>query len=119
MKHHGSVGSTLMGGWITLEILLALILLSVVLHLVQRQSANQWQTIHQGQQAANLEQNQNKQALMVQLTGSGSWLSSEYSTQHGSYPECQPCTGAELRVWFRAAQYEVSPKVQSMVRQDE
>ena len=119
MSRYGVVRRASARGWITLEIMLALVLLSVVLHLVQRQSASQWHTIHQGQQAANLTENKAKQALMAQLTGSGDWLEAEYSSQQGSYPECIPCTGTDLLVWFRAAQYEVSSDVQSMVSEDD
>lgn len=106
-------------GWITLEIMLALVLLSVVMQVLQHQSIRQWQTIQQGEQAAKLSNNQAKQALMAQLTGSVIWLDVEYSSQQGSYPECEPCSGTELFTWFRAAQDDIADSGQVLESEDD
>jgi len=107
------------GGWITLEIMLALVLLSVVMLVLERQSASQWQTLQQGEQVRQLRDNAAKQALMVQLTGSEAWLDSVYSSRQGRYPVCEPCTGVEFSTWFGATQHRVSTKVQALVPADE
>ncbi|MEL0637072.1 hypothetical protein V6259_09890 [Marinomonas sp. TI.3.20] len=102
-------------GWITIEIILALVLLSVVLHLVQQQSDRQWQTLQQREETSRLRDNLNKQEVMTLLTGSKAWLDSDKSHQQGDYPSCEICSGDDLTQWFNAAQGKVSSSVQTMV----
>ncbi|MGO2232423.1 hypothetical protein B6N13_04485 [Marinomonas sp. UCMA 3892] len=87
-----------------LEVILCLALFAVVLHVVQRQSEVQWQSIQQAEEHRKLHENQQKQAAMAQLTGSLTWLDGQNSP-HEEYPDCQKCTGNELKNWFHASQH--------------
>ncbi|MGO2512750.1 type IV pilus modification PilV family protein [Marinomonas polaris] len=91
-------------GWIMLEVILCLALFAVVLLVLQRQSSAQWQSVQQTEEHRKLHENQQKQAAMAQLTGSLIWLDAQSSPNEG-YPDCQKCTGNELKNWFHASQH--------------
>ncbi|MBJ7539105.1 hypothetical protein [Marinomonas transparens] len=91
-------------GWIMVEMVLCLALLAVVLHLAQRQSANQWQSIQVAEQQRQYRESQYKQAQMKSLTGSDNGLNGDNTTNKADYPSCQLCTGDDLIKWFNAAQ---------------
>jgi uncharacterized protein YlxW (UPF0749 family) len=95
-------------GWMMIEVLLCLALLAVVLHLAQGQSEVQWQSIQLAEEQRKLEENQQKQAAMVTLTDSVSWLSESNDQTNRTYPDCQQCTGNQLESWFYASQQSVS-----------
>jgi len=92
-------------GWITLEVILSLVLLSVVLHFAQQQSNTQWQSIQLAETSRKLEDNEEKQALMAELTESSAWLNIQ---SNQIYPDCQQCKGSDLEQWFSASLYSVS-----------
>ena len=92
-------------GWIMLEVILCLALFAGVLHLVQRQSEVQWQSVQQAEVQRKLDENHQKQAAMVQLVGSVTWLDMPNNLSNEAYPDCQKCTGNELKNWFHASQH--------------
>ncbi len=92
-------------GWIMLEVILCLALFAVVLLAVQRQSAAQWQSVQLVDTQSKLDENQQKQAAMAQLVGSVAWLNKPKISPDEGYPDCQKCTGSELRNWFHATQH--------------
>lgn len=92
-------------GWIMLEVIICLALFAVVLHLAQRQNQVQWHAIQQIETQRNQQENQQKQAAMVVLTGSSSWLSDQGQK---AYPDCQTCAGSQLEDWFYGALHPVS-----------
>jgi hypothetical protein len=91
-----------------LEVILCLALFAVVLQVVQHQSAAQWQSVQQAEVQRKLDENQQKQAAMAQLVGSVSWLNKPKISPDEGYPDCQKCTGSELRNWFHASQHFMS-----------
>lgn len=92
-------------GWIMLEVILCLALFAVVLHLAQRQNQVQWHAIQKMEAQRNRQENQQKQAAMVALTGSSSWLSDQ---EKKAYPDCQTCSGSQLEGWFYGSLHRVS-----------
>ena len=92
-------------GWIMLEVILCLALFAVVLHLVQRQSEVQWQSVQQAEDQRKRYENQQKQAAMMQLVGRLAWLDTPKKSSDEVYPDCQKCTGNELKNWFYASQH--------------
>lgn len=95
-------------GWIMLEVILCLVLFAVVLLAVQRQSEAQWQSVQLADTQGKLEENQQKQAAMAQLVGSVVWLNTPKTSPDEGYPDCQKCTGSELKKWFYASQHFLS-----------
>lgn len=95
-------------GWIMLEVILCLALFAVVLLAVQRQSEAQWQSVQLADTQGKLEENQQKQAAMTQLVGSVAWLNTAKTSPDEGYPDCQKCTGNELKNWFYASQHALS-----------
>lgn len=90
-----------------LEVVLCLALFAVVLLVLQRQSAAQWQSLQQAEAQRQLDENQQKQVAMAQLTGSAAWLDAQNSP-NDTYPDCQACSGNELKNWFHASQHSLS-----------
>ncbi|PYF83118.1 hypothetical protein DFP75_102208 [Marinomonas alcarazii] len=86
-----------------LEVVLCLALFSAVLYVAQRQSSAQWQFTQQANEQRKHTENQQKQASMVQLTGSVSWLDRSQDTHVQIYPDCQRCSGDDLTRWFQAS----------------
>ncbi len=95
-------------GWIMLEVILCLALFAVVLLAVQRQSEAQWQSVQLADTQGKLQENQQKQAAMTQLVGSVAWLDTPKILHKEEYPDCQKCTGNELKNWFYASQHVLS-----------
>lgn len=91
-------------GWIMLEVIVCLALFAVVLKVVQHQSETQWHTIQQAETYRKNQENRQKQDAMKQLVGSVSWLTDPHSATPSEYPDCQLCTGDQLKQWFYAAQ---------------
>lgn len=89
-------------GWITLELLLALVLLSVILFMVERQASQQWQTLQQQVDSQNRLDNQRQRAVMARLTGQDEWLNST-KDKTLTYPKCRICSGNNLAQWFEAS----------------
>lgn len=89
-----------------LEVVLCLALFSVVLLVLQRQSAAQWQSLQQAEAQRQLDENQQKQVAMAQLTGSAAWLDVQNSP-NDAYPDCHTCSGNELKTWFHASQHSL------------
>ncbi len=102
MKHRTNANQQ---GWISLEVMLCLVLLAIVLHFAKAQNTTQWQTIQLAETSRKQQENEQKQALMAQLTQSSVWLDVE---NHSDYPDCQVCTGSQLEQWFSASLYSVS-----------
>lgn len=102
-----TVKPSLQQGWVMIEIILCLALLSVVLYAAQRQSEYHWQSIQLAQQAQKQADNHRKQAIMKQLTGSAAWLDRD-KADYPSYPNCQLCKESQLKAWFYASLYPVT-----------
>ncbi|MGO2354767.1 MAG: hypothetical protein ACTH58_08535 [Marinomonas foliarum] len=90
-------------GWIMLEVILCLALFSVVLYVAQRQNAAQWQSTQQANEQLKHTENEQKQASMAQLTGSVNWLGNTQKPLNQTYPDCQRCSGSDLKRWFQAS----------------
>lgn len=95
-------------GWMMIEIILCLALFSVVLHLAQRQSEAQWQSVQLAEEQRKRFENQQKQTAMTQLVGDVSWVKDDNAELGLAYPNCQSCSGSQLQDWFHAALHEVS-----------
>tara|TARA_R110001583_G_scaffold71586_1_gene201498 strand:+ start:496 stop:858 length:363 start_codon:yes stop_codon:yes gene_type:complete len=95
-------------GWIMLEVVLCLALLSVVLHLAQRQNEAHWRSIQQLEEQRKSHENQQKQTAMKTLTGSAAWLNNQEDLFNQAYPNCQKCSENQLKRWFYASQHGVS-----------
>lgn len=91
-------------GWIMLEVILCLALFALVLQVAQHQSETQWHTLQQAEIYRQNMENQQKQASMRQLMGAESWLSKTPNSPTQGYPDCQVCTGDQLKQWFYATQ---------------
>ncbi|MCV2403276.1 hypothetical protein OFY17_10330 [Marinomonas sp. C2222] len=93
-------------GWIILEVLLCLFLLAVVLQVVERQSHRQWSSIQISEDSKKRAENDQNQEVFEHLIGEN--LASEDVNTLYSYPNCDLCSGEELKQWFYASQYSVS-----------
>jgi type II secretory pathway pseudopilin PulG len=91
-------------GWIMLEVILCLALFAVVLHVSQRQSEMQWQSLQQAQEQRKRHENEQKRVAMMQLVGPVAWINQQPDTSSQAYPDCQKCTGSQLEQWFYTAQ---------------
>ncbi|MEO9910608.1 MAG: prepilin-type N-terminal cleavage/methylation domain-containing protein, partial [Lentilitoribacter sp.] len=94
-------------GWMLLEVMLCLALLSIVLVMLQKQQQMQWQSLAQLQANDWQEQTQEQIELINSLLGSPSWLSHVdqlASRDTSSYPDCGLCSGADFQRWFVVAQ---------------
>lgn len=97
-------------GWIILEVLLCLFLLAVVLQVVERQSHSQWSSIQLSEDSKKRAENQHNLEVFGYLIGEElieEALEEGIKTGH-SYPNCNLCSGEELKQWFLASQYSVS-----------
>jgi len=81
-------------GWMMIEVILCLALFSIVLHLAQRQSEAQWQSVQLAEEQRKRFENQQKQIAMTQLVGEVSWVKEDKTELDLDYPSCQSCNGA-------------------------
>ncbi|MGR0277559.1 type IV pilus modification PilV family protein [Marinomonas dokdonensis] len=98
-------------GWMLLEVMLCLALLSFVLVMLQKQQQIQWQSLAQLQSNDDQEQAQEQIELLNSLMNSPNWLSgvsSSSSSKTNSYPNCDLCGGADFQRWFVVAQKSTS-----------
>jgi len=95
-------------GWMMIEVILCLALFSIVLHLAQRQSEAQWQSVQLAEEQRKRFENQQKQIAMTQLVGEVSWVKEGKTELDLDYPSCQSCNGSQLHGWFRASLHKVS-----------
>ncbi|WP_156924873.1 hypothetical protein [Marinomonas ushuaiensis] len=95
-------------GWMTIEVILCLALFSVVLHLAQRQSEAQWQSVQLAEEHRKRFENQQKQIAMTQLVGDVLWVKEDKTELELDYPSCQSCSSRQLQDWFRASLHTVS-----------
>ena len=98
-------------GWMLLEVMLCLALLSFVLVMLQKQQQIQWQSLAQLQSNDDQEQVQEQIELLNSLMDSPNWLSGvspPSSSKTNSYPNCDLCRGADFQRWFIVAQQSTS-----------
>lgn len=95
-------------GWITAEVILCLVLFSIVLHLAQRQSEVQWQSIQLAEEQRKRVENQQKQTAMRHLIGDVAWIKDDNVELNLAYPNCQSCGGSQLQDWFYASLHAFS-----------
>ena len=94
-------------GWMMIEIILCLALFSVVLHLAQRQSEAQWQSVQLAEEQRKHVENQQKQTSMTQLVGDVSWVKDDNVELGITYPNCESCRGSQLQDWLHASLHKV------------
>jgi hypothetical protein len=101
-----------------LEVILCLALFAVVLQVVQHQSAVQWQSVQQAEAQRKFYENQQKKAAMAQLIGPIAWLDTQTNSPNEEYPDCQSCTGSELKNWFYASQHFLPESAKSSLSEE-
>lgn len=102
-------------GWMLLEVMVCLALLSIILAGIEKQQQWHWQNLQQLQASHGRQHQQSQRQRLAQLMNYPLWLEPEAlaKRQQGSpYPTCQLCRGKDFKVWFWAS-LEVQPQAPS------